>query len=224
MKIIKPGNFGENAPCDRMRPTYDAQNEQLIYKNQQIDILFIGDSITEMWDLNLYFGKYGFVVNRGICSDFTKYILKRAEADIFQLNPKALVHLAGINDIITCSPNLWYRTDGAQKAKVLSDAAENIAEIMKMCKERGVRGYFCSVLPTDFCVPYNSFGLEAVVLELNEKIKSACTESGMVYVDYYSRLCDVDGMHIKDGLTRDGVHPTAECYEIMAGILGEYLK
>lgn len=223
-KLLKPGLFGHTAVCDARRQVFDAQNEQLLRSGRMVELLFFGDSITEMWDVDLYFGSLGLTVNRGVCGDQTKYLLKRAEADVFQLSPKRLVYLAGINDILTVCPDLWWRTDGAEPKQVLAEVALHISDIMKRCLELGVLGYFCSVLPTDFCVPYNSFGLESLVVTLNEEIKRLCKQYGMTYVDYYSAMCDETEMHIRDGLTYDGVHPNSDGYDIMARVLKAHLN
>lgn len=222
-EFIKLEPFGVAVACDKMRATFNAHNEQIFNEGKIVDYLFIGDSITELWDLHLYFDGFGFIVNRGIGGDTTKYLLKRAEADIFQLNPKNLVFMAGINDIISCSPDLWWKQAGADKETVLKEATENIEAIMVRCQEKGIKGYFCSVIPTDFCVPYNGFGLEVLVLKLNENIKALAKKYGMVFVDYYSEVCAEDGLHIREGYTYDGVHPNPACYAQMAKILKKYI-
>ena len=222
-EVIKLQPFSVSVACDRLRATFNAHNEQLVFENKKIDFLFIGDSITEQWDTRAYFDDLGFTVNRGVGGDSTVYIAKRAEADIFQLNPKNLVFLAGINDILTCAPDLWWKRAGADEETVLEQAEENIRAVMQRCKEKGINGYFCSVLPTDFCVPYNGFGLEVLVLRLNEKIQALCARNKMVFVDYYGALCTDDGLHIKGGYTYDGVHPNAVCYAEMAKILKKYI-
>ena len=222
-EFIKLNTFGVAVACDRMRATFNAQNEQLFNAGKAIDYLFMGDSITELWDVHLHFDGLGFLVNRGIGGDSTEYICKRADADIFQLNPKNLVFMAGINDIISCSPDLWWKEQGADKETVLKKAGENIEKIMQGCQNRGIRGYFCSVLPTDFCVPYNGFGLEELVLKLNENIKALAEKYGVVFVDYYRGVCAEDGLHIREGYTYDGVHPNPVCYAEMAKILKKYI-
>lgn len=221
--IIKPGAFGHSAACDIRRQVFDAHNEQILASEQVVECLFLGDSITEMWDVHLWFEAMGYIVNRGIGGDITEHILRRSEADAFQLSPKKLVYLAGVNDLLGTCPDLWWRREGSDPSEVLSKAEQNIVAMMKRCAEAGIDGYFCSVLPTDFCVPYNGFGLEKMILTLNEKIKNACDSLGMTYVDYYSALCDETGMHIRDGLTYDGVHPTAAGYAIMAEVLKQQL-
>ena len=83
---------------------------------------------------------------------------------------------------------------------------------------------FGSVLPTDFCAPYNSFGIEEMILQVNEGIRALCKQHNMVYVDYYSELCTSDGLHITDGFTHDGVHPNSKAYSIMANKLKKCIE
>ena len=66
MTIIKPGNFGKNVPADNRRGDFDFGNEQVLYLKRSVDILFIGDSITQLWGHYAYFGTKCYIVNRGI--------------------------------------------------------------------------------------------------------------------------------------------------------------
>ena len=117
-KQIKPGMFGTGAAADSYRRGFDLLNSQVIYSGKRPDILFIGDSITNWWDLNLYFGDMGYVVNRGIGGDCTDIILKRSDADVFQLEPKTVVYMAGINDLISTCPDVWNKEPGADRETV----------------------------------------------------------------------------------------------------------
>ncbi len=223
-EIIKPGNFGVFIPADALRREFDIKNEQIINQDRDVDIVFVGDSITCFWQLNAYFQDFGFVVNRGISGDSTTYILKRSDADVFQLKPKKVVYLAGINDLLTTAPDLWWKTDGANSEEVISTISNNIEAFMKKCIDNGVIGYFCSVLPTDFCIPYNTYGIEQMILKVNENISSLCKKYNMTYVDYYSKLCKDDNLHIIDGSTHDVVHPNSKAYTIMAKTLKSRLE
>lgn len=215
---IKPGFFGKKAAADDSRRMFDIKNQQLLGCSKEIDIAFIGDSITQGWEIDAYFdSSIGFVLNRGIGSDTTEYILKRADADVFQFHPKKLVYMAGINDLIEACPDAWWREPGRDMSRVLDEIEHNIEAFMQKCGD--TKAYFCSVLPTDFCSPYNSFGLEAVIRSLNARIYALCEKYGTTYVDYYSGLCTDDGMKIRNGLTFDGVHPNYYGYKIMSDIL-----
>lgn len=214
---VKPGFFGKHVAADDNRILFDIQNEQLLSKRKKADFLFIGDSITWMWDLNLYFGKTAFLVNRGIGGDTAFYALQRFEADCLQLAPDVVIYMIGINDILTTAPDLWWRKPGANRQTVLENLLLNIEAVMKKCI--GKRLYQCSVLPTDICQPFDKDDINKMVTEANRGIQTLCKRYDVPYVDYHSALCRADGQTMRDGLTHDGIHPNGACYEIMANIL-----
>ena len=78
MTIIKPGNFGKNVPADNRWGDFDFGNEQVLYLKRSVDILFIGDSITQLWGHYAYFGTKCYIVNRGIGGDGSEYTVRRA--------------------------------------------------------------------------------------------------------------------------------------------------
>ena len=61
-------------------------------------IVFLGDSITDEWRLNQYFPEQDYL-NRGIGGQITGQLLGRFKADVIDLNPKAVLILAGTNDL-----------------------------------------------------------------------------------------------------------------------------
>ena len=61
-------------------------------------IVFLGDSITEQWNLPGSFPGVK-VANRGIAGDTTRGVLCRLQEDVLNLQPKAIVLLGGINDL-----------------------------------------------------------------------------------------------------------------------------
>ena len=79
---------------------YEKENEQLKKINEPHRVVFMGNSITEGLS---NFDKDFFInnpfVNRGISGQTTPQMLIRFKPDVVNLNPKAVVILAGINDI-----------------------------------------------------------------------------------------------------------------------------
>ena len=61
-------------------------------------IVFFGDSITDIWKLDESFPAKPYV-NRGIGGQTTSQMLVRFRQDVINLQPKAVVILAGTNDI-----------------------------------------------------------------------------------------------------------------------------
>jgi hypothetical protein len=68
--IIKPGLFSKQVNADNRRIEFDYKNEVIVSNKIAVDYVFIGDSITHMWELNAYFGKsQRLILNRGIGGD-----------------------------------------------------------------------------------------------------------------------------------------------------------
>src|SRR5579884_2555591 len=61
-------------------------------------VVFMGDSITDAWDLAASFPGKSYV-NRGISGQTTPQMLIRFRPDVIDLKPKVVVILAGTNDI-----------------------------------------------------------------------------------------------------------------------------
>ena len=61
-------------------------------------MVFFGDSITDFWRLNEYFPGKDYV-NRGISGQVTSEMLGRMKEDVIDLRPKAMILLAGTNDL-----------------------------------------------------------------------------------------------------------------------------
>ena len=77
---------------------YEQQNAALA--GESVEVVFMGNSITDNWigaDPD-FFARNGFV-DRGISGQTTAEMLARFRRDVIDLNPKAVVILAGINDI-----------------------------------------------------------------------------------------------------------------------------
>ena len=221
-ELIKPGYFGKQAAADSLRQYFDFKNDQLFFEGLVPDYIFIGDSITQYWDLYLYFNREKLIINRGIGGDITENILRRSDADLFQFSPKNAVFMAGINDILSTAPDLWWRKPGADKETVMKGIFSNIEAFAAKCTSQKL--YICSVLPTDICPPYDKDGINEMVLCENEFLKTLCKRCGTRYVDYHSAFCRDDKKTMKDGLSYDGIHPNPNGYRIMADILKEETK
>ncbi|MGH9732754.1 MAG: GDSL-type esterase/lipase family protein, partial [Candidatus Acidiferrales bacterium] len=146
-------------------------------------VVFMGDSITEGWgrkesatssDRAEFFSGKPYI-NRGISGQTTPQMLVRFRQDVIDLQPKAVVMLAGINDI----------AENTGKTS-LRDIENNIASMSDLARANGIRLVLCSVLPaSDF--PWHR-GLEPApkIRALNAWIKDYAVTNGFVYVDYYS--------------------------------------
>jgi lysophospholipase L1-like esterase len=166
-------------------------------------VVFMGDSITQGWKLDVSFPGKPYI-NRGIGGQTTPQMVVRFRQDVIDLKPAAVVILAGINDIAgNTGPMTLEQTEG------------NIASMAELARANGIRVVLCSVTPAfDFAwAP----GLTPApkVLEVNEWMKKYAAENGDVYVDFHSAMKD-DREGLPPTLSRDGVHPLPAGYAIMA--------
>lgn len=190
---------------------YEKENEQLKKISEPNRVVFMGNSITEGWS---YFNKDFFInnpfVNRGIGGQTTPQMLVRFKPDVINLNPKAVVIMAGINDIA--------RNTGPI---LLENTADNIISMAEIAKANNIKVYICSTLPAiDFLW---SPGLEPApkVIKLNTILKDYCTKNNITYVDYYSSMVDDEGgLKVPEyTAANDLVHPNLAGYKVMEKII-----
>ena len=172
-------------------------------------VVFMGDSITQGWRIegpNGYFPGKPYI-NRGISGQTTPQMLVRFRQDVIDLKPKAVVILAGINDIA-----------GNTGPETLEEIEGNLASMAELAAADHIRVVLCSVMPA-FDFPWSPGMTPAPkVLALNAWMKSYAAEKGHVYVDYHSAMKDErDGLPA--ALSHDGVHPLAAGYAVMAPLV-----
>lgn len=213
---IKPGMFGMEICADNRRMDFDFSNEQILYTDQKIDYLFIGDSITQLWNLNVYFKTDKFLENRAIGGDTSTYMLKRFDADCIQLHPKTAIMMIGTNDITRTEPDAWWKTQGEPEEVVMEEYKNNILKMIEKCDAAGIEVILCSVIPSKIAPPFNRVRRWKMTQQMNEFLQSL----GRTYVDYFSILTE-DGRSILDDLSLDGIHPNAKAYVRMAEKLRE---
>jgi lysophospholipase L1-like esterase len=170
-------------------------------------VVFMGDSITDMWHLAEYFPGKPYI-NRGIGGQTTPQMLIRFRPEVIDLQAKVVVILGGTNDIA-----------GNTGPMPLEDTEANYASMAELARVHGVRVVLSSVLPiNDYTPRAESLFLQRSpekILELNRWLKDYCAKNGCVYLDYFSAMVDDKGF-LKRDLAEDGLHPNPAGYAIMA--------
>jgi lysophospholipase L1-like esterase len=215
--LIKPPYFG--AAADQRRDEFDYKNETIFYNEIPVDIVFIGDSITQLWELNAYFREFGLVLNRGIGGDTTDIVAKRFFADVIQLKPKVCVIKIGIN-------NTWPLENGEEQMtseQIFDIIINSYIEILEMCKENSQKLIVSSVLPVS-CVSPKLDERNELILKVNKRLQELCSQYSFEFVDYHYKMTRPDGKTLLDGLAEDGLHPRYKGYNIMANVLKPVLK
>ena len=176
-------------------------------------VVFMGNSITEGWvqdSLPLF--KEKSYINRGIGGQTTPQMKHRFVQDVIELEPKAVVILAGINDI---AQNTGYIS--------IPEIAANIEEMVRMAKTNNIKVVLCSVLPSNYFPWRPQIQPADKVIALNALLKEIAYKNKVHYLDYYSEMVD-DKKGLKEVYTTDGVHCTIEGYMVMEFLINKSLK
>ena len=170
-------------------------------------VVFMGDSITDAWGRGQGTGEFfpgKPYVNRGISGQTTPQMLVRFEQDVVHLHPAAVVILAGTNDIAG--------NTGPSTPEMIED---NLAAMYGVAKANGIAVVMASITPA-FRYPWKpQIEPVAPILAVNAWMRQFCAGTGCTYLDYYSAMADDKGA-MRPGLAKDGVHPLAAGYAIMA--------
>ena len=179
-------------------------------------IVFMGNSITQMWSQNSFFFKSNpSFINKGISGQTTPQMLNRFEKDVIKQNASTVIILAGINDIA--------QNTGPIKVE---DIANNIFKMAEMAQKNNIDVIICSVLPANKILWNKSIKPTYKVIKLNMLLKQFCKNKNIEYVDYYSEMVDWSG-GLKTPLYTskwDLVHPNQKGYEKMEEILINKIK
>ncbi|MBR1968654.1 MAG: hypothetical protein IKA11_04600 [Clostridia bacterium] len=216
IKEFKDIHFALEAPKGERRAIFNCLNSVYLINELLVDILFIGDSITERFEVYPYFNKYGNIVNRGIGGEATPALKNRLYYDAILLNPKVCVVAEGVNNTAV----LWRTahegkpvTDQLIKS-VLDEYKADMTFIIKELKGRGIIPVVGAVLPIGVKDVRN-----AVILEENKFLKELCLKEGVTFVDYYSACVSSDGITMQDLTFGDDLHPHVLGYNKMAELL-----
>lgn len=177
-------------------------------RNEQ-RVVFIGDSITDLWDLARYFPGKPYV-NRGIGSQVTAQMLVRFQQDVVALKPRAVVILGGVNDV-----------SGFLQIEDEDGIVANIESMADIAERHGLRVVLCSILPVTN-TPTAGHVIEErkpeTLRRINRRLETLAQARGFAFANYAPALADGQGL-LEQSLTSDGVHPLAAGYTRMAPIV-----
>jgi lysophospholipase L1-like esterase len=187
---------------DWQQTHFYAEANKRLQNDDPTRVVFLGDSITYLWERTSFFAGKPYI-NRGIPEQTTSQILLRFRQDVIDLHPKAVVILAGSNDVIIFN-NLV-------ATKIAEDNIETMVDLAKL---HGIRAILCSLPPTNHRDGTKNFDYSENERELNLWLRNYSAKEGLSYVDYYGAMDDGRGK-MKDGMSVDGIHPTESGYRMM---------
>ena len=166
-------------------------------------VVFMGDSITEGWHLDVSFPGKPYI-NRGISGQTSPQMLVRFRQDVIDLKPKVLLILAGTNDV---AENTGPISPEQTKGDLMSMA--------QLATANGIKVVLCSILPSVDFWWHKGLHPAPKIAALNQWIKAYAAREHYTYVDFYDPMKDAEG-GLPTDLSKDGVHPSPAGYAVMA--------
>ena len=225
INYIKPGRYKKPVDADARRDEFDLKNGEVLYSGKPVDIIFAGDSITHFMDENLYYSKFGLVLNRGIGGDVADILAWRFRADVTQLKPRLCIVLVGVNNTWELDSKISKKGEYDRRAanKVLALLEKSYRSMLEEAKENNFTLWMASCLPIGEEIP-NEKLRNRFIVEINALIQRLTDEYDTKYVDYHSRLVKEDGLTMQEGISREGVHPNHKGYTMMSEVLTPMLE
>jgi lysophospholipase L1-like esterase len=183
---------------------YHSANEELRKRpSDPKRVVFMGDSITDLWNLAEAFPGKPYV-NRGIGGQTTAQMLVRMYPDVIALEPQVMVILAGTNDIA-----------GNTGPMTLEAIEDNLMTMAELAKAHDIKVVFSSVMPVcDYIRNQTTQRPPEKIIALNAWMKDYAARNNLVYLDYYTPMLD-DKQMLKQEITNDGLHPNDAGYELI---------
>ena len=185
---------------------YATRVQEFRQQNLQFqNVILLGDSITEGFDVAKYFPDRR-IINRGIGADVIgnalpaddkRGVLKRLDESIFKCAPRDVFLLIGVNDL---GDNHTPETMEAGYRAIFEKVKKHAPD---------VRLHIQSVLPTRGAYAKHN----PKVLDVNERLQKLAKEFDYDYIDLHSKMTDEKG-ELKKDLTADGLHLKDPGYKI----------
>lgn len=174
---------------------YKTKSENFANENKtlgEVDVAFIGDSLTDGYDLATYYPGIS-VINRGIGGDTTHGVYDRLEVSVIEPAPKVIVMMIGTNNL----------------GDMFTDYEDIILAIRKSLPDTHL--VLLSIPPSSD----NYAERNGQIAINNVKIKSLAEAHGCTYVDVFTPLFDFERDQLRAEYTTDGLHFTPLGYSVI---------
>lgn len=182
-------------------------------KEGNIDLLFVGDSITEGWGNNAVWQKHYAPLNAanfGIGGDTTENVLWRLEnGEVNGISPKVAVLLIGTNN---------FGLEGHPPDAVAKGVAAVVQSLRK--KLPSTKVLLLAIFPRD---EKPDTGIRKRIKAVNEQIVRLDDRKNVRFLDIGPQLCNPDGSLSKEVMP-DFLHLSEKGYQIWADAMAPLLK
>ncbi len=192
---------------------WDEKNKDYILSNKTAElnqIVFLGDSLTDAYNLDSYFESDIKLYNRGIAGDKTDGVIARLKSNVLEIKPSIIVLLIGINDI--------------HSGRSLDEIEKNYRKILDMIEEKSpdCEVFIESLYPTNTTIYANSSDYWDEIITFNDTLQTIANEYDYVFMDVYSSL--LNGNELNREYSFDGLHLNSQGYSIVSEIIASYIN
>lgn len=184
---------------------YDAVN---VIPVHQGDIVFVGNSITNMHEWWEAFGCRQNILNRGVSGCVSQETLENIDY-VVSGHPAKVFLMVGTNDLGDTSADV--------PDKVMANVGEVVAKFKAGSPETEL--YIQSVLP----VAEANHRVPEYIIKLNGMLQELCTREGATYVDLWSKMVEPGATHINPAYTKDGLHLYPSGYKVWCEAIARYV-
>lgn len=168
------------------------QQENEAYADYEVDVAFLGDSLTDGCDLSVYYPQYK-TANRGIGGETTIGLEYRMQVSAYDLKPKVVVMLIGGNNLDTMFDNYENLLKGLQTN--LPQTKVILVSLTAMGRQWAYKN--------------------SLAAYQNVKIKLLAEKYGFAFVDVFSLLLNTETNEIRGEYTVEGVHLNDAGYQVL---------
>ena len=179
---------------------YEQENAE--YGDYEVEVAFLGDSLTDGYDVKAYYPQY-LTVNRGIGGDTTFDLEGRLQTSVYDLKPQVATLLIGANNFATMLDNY---------ERILQGLKENLPNTKVVVLSLTAMG-------GDFWGAHNE-----IAAYNNVTVELLAKKYGYTFVDLFTPLYDVSIREVYAGYTTDGGHFTPKGYEVITAQITPILQ
>ena len=193
---------------------YKADNERIIASGNFPEVVFMGNSITDNWAYFHpdFFSSHNFC-GRGIGGQTSAQMLVRFNDDVIDLHPKAVVIMAGTNDV--AHNEYWVSPERV---------VDNIVAMCNQAQANGIVPIISSIPPcSEFPWRKEIKNPGQTIVDINKNLKAYADANGIIYLDYHSALTD-ENLGLPKTLSEDGCHPLPDTYFTMEEMVLEAIN
>ena len=190
---------------------YQKATQYELLPNDENEIIFLGDSITDMGEWSELLGNPK-VKNRGISGDKTSGVIDRLD-EIVESNPEKIFIMIGVNDLsLNITPDSLIKN-----YETILNYIQNESPSTKV--------YVQSILPVN-----NKFDKFANHVSKGEEIKSSnqmlaelADELNITFINLYPHFLNEENQ-LDEKYTNDGLHLMGEGYILWKNLIKDYLN